>query len=80
MPRRGPAFRNSLFVRLALAVRCFRVFVRGLRMGLCLRGFLTPFCVLSLAMLVGGQPMAFRSDVVVIGRFVVCFLGHDILL
>jgi hypothetical protein len=31
-------------------------------------------------MLVGGQPMAFRGDLVVIGRFVVCFLGHAILL
>jgi hypothetical protein len=70
--------RNSLFVRLALAVRRFRVFVRRLGMGLGLRGFLTPFRVLSLAMLVGGQPVAFRGEVVVFGRFVVCFLGHDI--
>jgi hypothetical protein len=75
-----PCLRNSLLQRLTLAVRRFRVFVRRLRMGLGLRGFLTPFRVLSLAMLVGGQPVAFRRDVVVFGRFVVCFLGRGILL
>ena len=56
-----PCLRNSLLQRLTLAVRRFRVFVRRLRMGLGLRGFLTPFRVLSLAMLVGASRWLFAA-------------------
>ena len=69
---------GKLLLLLAFALRLSRMLMRRLRFGLCVAGMLLGFCMIALAMLLGGGPMRLGSLFVLISRLLVHVLWHEI--
>src|ERR1700678_4485552 len=67
---------NTLFLRLALAVRHIGVFARTLRVGLRFRRFFVALRVFAFAVMLGSSPMALRGVFVMFRRLGMSFLRH----
>ena len=73
---RGVSPVDALFLRLALTVRHFGMFVGGLRMALGFHRFLTTLRMITLAVMFGGRPVALRCVFVMFRRLAMSVFRH----